>query len=300
MISTSDRKAAVASSSGIKPMRRWLSPDNIKWLIATLAIPATLGFVSYQYQWASDARQKADARLRLYTELLSKREEADTGVRKGIFDKVLEKYLEPGAKDMQQKLVALELLALNFHDSLTLSPLFWQLQRQIAREPAGRREDLLSQLERIARAIKDRQVEILEVVGDKRDATIDFEELASKGSVAMFDDKLSFEAPDPLPNQPQPTRHFTAEVFERDATQHRLNVRVQDDKAQWVFWVDVFDFPMVDFVRLSKSERFTVVLRTYKPQSAELTFIYYPSSRGGVKDKPFIDEVISDLRREAR
>jgi hypothetical protein len=281
-------------------MRRWLSPDNIKWLIATLAIPATLGFVSYQYQWASDARQKADARLRLYTELLSKREEADTGVRKGIFDKVLEKYLEPGAKDMQQKLVALELLALNFHDSLTLSPLFWQLQRQIAREPAGRREDLLSQLERIARAIKDRQVEILEVVGDKRDATIDFEELASKGSVAMFDDKLSFEAPDPLPNQPQPTRHFTAEVFERDATQHRLNVRVQDDKAQWVFWVDVFDFPMVDFVRLSKSERFTVVLRTYKPQSAELTFIYYPSSRGGVKDKPFIDEVISDLRREAR
>jgi hypothetical protein len=281
-------------------MRRWLSVDNIKWLIATLAIPATLGFVSYQYQRASDTRQKADTRLRLYTELLSKREEADTGVRKGIFDKVLEKYLEPGGKDMQQKLVALELLALNFHDSLTLSPLFWQLQRQIAGEPAGRQGDLFTQLDRIARAIKDRQVEILEVVGDKRDATIDFEELASKGSVALFDDKLSFEAPDPLPDQPKSTRHFTAEVFERDATQHRLNVRVQDDKAQWVFWVDVFDFPMVDFVRLSKSERFTVVLRTYKPQSAELTFIYYPSSRGGVKDKPFIDEVISDLRREAR
>jgi len=64
------------------------------------------------------------------------------------------------------------------------------------------------------------------------------------------------------------------------------------------FWVDVFDFPLTNFVRPSKSERFTLVMQRYKPPTANLTLIYYPSSRSGVKDKPFIDEVISNLKRD--
>src|SRR5438067_10790667 len=73
-----------------------LNLENAKWLIATLAIPAALGLVAHQYQQSQAERQIADARLRLYTELLSKREEADTAVRRGIFDKVLERNLAPG------------------------------------------------------------------------------------------------------------------------------------------------------------------------------------------------------------
>ena len=73
--------------------------DNLKWLIGTLAIPAALGFVSYEYQKAQAEHQLNDARLRLYTELLSKREEADTSVRRGIFDKVLDTYLKPGGEE---------------------------------------------------------------------------------------------------------------------------------------------------------------------------------------------------------
>jgi len=116
-------------------LRNWLTSKNLKLLLTTLAIPLTLAIVSYQYQSAQTERQATDARLRLYTELLSKREEADTSVRKGIFDKVLETYLKPGGKDLEAKLVALELLALNFNDSLDLSPLFWQLDREV-RQPA--------------------------------------------------------------------------------------------------------------------------------------------------------------------
>jgi hypothetical protein len=71
-------------------MPSWLSVKNLKWLVATLAVPLTLVVVSSQYQRAQTERQNNEARLRLYTELLSKREEADTSVRKGIFDKVLE------------------------------------------------------------------------------------------------------------------------------------------------------------------------------------------------------------------
>jgi hypothetical protein len=42
------------------------------------------------------------------------------------------------------------------------------------------------------------------------------------------------------------------------------------------------------------------VLRTYRPDSAQITFVYFPSSRSGVKDKPYMDELLSDLLREAR
>ena len=116
-----------------------LTLENAKWLIATLAIPAVLAFVAHGYQQSQAERQINDARLRLYTELLSKREEADTAVRRGIFDKVLERYLAPGDQGLQAKLVALELLATNFHDSLDLSPLFWQLGREVERAPKHER-----------------------------------------------------------------------------------------------------------------------------------------------------------------
>jgi len=43
-----------------------------------------------------------------------------------------------------------------------------------------------------------------------------------------------------------------------------------------------------------------VILRRYKPPKATLTLIYFPSSRSGVKDKPFIDEVIADLKRKTQ
>ena len=107
--------------------------ENAKWLIATLTLPAVLAFAANRYQQSQAERQINEARLRLYTELLSKREEADTGVRRGIFDKVLERYLTPGDQGLQAKLAALELLATNFHDSLDLSPLFWQIGRQVVK-----------------------------------------------------------------------------------------------------------------------------------------------------------------------
>jgi hypothetical protein len=140
-----------------------LNLENAKWLIATLAIPAALGLVAHQYQQSQAERQINDARLRLYTELLSKREEADTAVRRGIFDKVLERYLAPGDQGLQAKLVALELLATNFHDSLDLSPLFWQIGREVERAPKNERTRLSHELTRIADGVKDRQISGLEL-----------------------------------------------------------------------------------------------------------------------------------------
>lgn len=274
-------------------MAGWLSADSVKWVIATLAIPVTLGFVSYQYERISAERVAAENRFKLYTELLSRREEADTGVRRGVFEKVLGTYLSPVEGDVEQRLVALELLALNFHESVNLSPLFWQLERQIAAQPEPRAAFLARQLGRIAGNVKDRQVEVLEVSGVKRDGTISFDAVGE--AEPLVDEALEFEDPDARQAQRRHKRHFIVEVVEHDPALRRLLVRVHDGVRQWVFWVDPFDFPLVDFARISKAERFAVVMRSWAADSAQLSFIYFPSSRSGAKDKPFIDDVLSDL-----
>jgi len=273
----------------------WLKLDNLKWLLQTAAFPVTLALLSQQYQCAQTERQAHEARLRLYTELLSKREEADTGVRRGIFDKVIEKYLQPQPQNFDEKLVALELLALNFNDSLDLSPLFWQLHRQI--QQAQRHGGLGEQLERIANAVKDHQIDTLEAVGAIANETVSFAELDKSGP--LIDRELSFADPDPLAPAGQKVKHhFSVEIVAHDPAARRILVRVSRDGGQSVFWVDMFDFPLVNFVRMSKSERFSVVLKRFTPDDAQLTLIYFPGSRSGVKDKPFLDEVISDLKRK--
>jgi hypothetical protein len=297
---------------------KWLSLETLKWLVPTAAIPITLAVISSQYQSAQTERQAqfqraeterqaADARLRLYTELLSKREESDTGVRKGIFDKVLDTYLKPAGQAIEGKLVALELLALNFNDSLDLSPLFWQLDREIGQQTqAEKRTALSSQLQRITNAVKDRQSEVLESVGANRGVKIIFNDLGKPGPPPI-DEDLTFPDPDPsAPKGKELRRHFTVEVAEHDAAGRRVLVFVThrdvDGKGRLLsFWVDVFDFPLTNFTRISKSERFTVLLKRYDPRAgADLALVYFPSSRSGIKDKPFIDEVISDLRRDSK
>jgi hypothetical protein len=280
-------------------MKSALVWEHVKWWISTLAIPLALGFVGYQYEKATNERQATDARLRLYTELLSKREEADTAVRQAIFDKVLETYLAPKHDKLDDRLVALELLALNFHESLNLSPLFAQIGQEIVSRPASKetRQRLQEHLDRIVYSVKSRQVELLELFGNKQDGTVVFE---SEGTdiEPVIDQKLELRDPDALPAEAVKTRHFYVDMLEHDPTRQRVLVRLLvDDIAQWVVWIGPFNLPLVDFIRISKSERVAIVMTAYNDATAELTLVYFPSSRSGIKDKPFIDDVISTLHR---
>jgi hypothetical protein len=84
--------------------------------------------------------------------------------------------------------------------------------------------------------------------------------------------------------------------MEWDKDQHRLLVQVHDGSKQWVIAVDPFDFPLVDYTRISNTERFTVAMTSYSDEYAQLKFLYFPSSRSGVSDKPYIDQVLASLR----
>ncbi len=79
---------------------------------------------------------------RLLTELQIRREQAESEMRKDIFAQALEAFLLKGKpsdgkveklslRAMSKQLLRLELLALNFGDSLSLSPLFSEMRQDL-------------------------------------------------------------------------------------------------------------------------------------------------------------------------
>lgn len=294
--------------------------EGVKWALQTLAMPLALVSLPLLYQWRaaditaksaaeSKRREQAEQQFRLYTDLMSKREEADTTVRRGLFDKLVGSYLDPKPGDVDKRLVALELLSLNFHDTLNLSPLFWELDRQIAARPKqASNEEYQLQLDRVASQVKNRQASALEVDGVRATMQLDLqfigEGLAPPSKTFVLRSVAAEAAPD-VPAE----REFTVTVLSHDPKHRRLLVTVNfgaaDGSATQTtsFWVDPYDFPLTNFSRVSRSERFALVLDRYRPSSeggtARLVLLLFPSSRSGAKDRPYIDDLVARLAQSS-
>ena len=71
--------------------------------------------------------------------------------------------------------------------------------------------------------------------------------------------------------------------------------RTADDpeKQEAAFWVEYFDFPLVDNSYLNDKERYSVILEDFKEGEdgeevkAEIALLYYPASYAGLKEKSF-------------
>ena len=285
--------------------------QGLKWVLQTLALPLALVALPLLYQWkASEIAEKAraetrqrelaDQQFRLYTDLMSRREDADTQVRRGLFDKLIGSYLNPAPDNADKRLVALELLSLNFHDSLNLSPLFWDLARDVEKgAPGETRDGRLHQLDRMAKQVKDRQTAMLE--GESRKFDVDLPLLEGDRHLDFAFDVRRLRddgTPDPVARRP-----FTLTITRHDARNRSLAIVVNtpgaDEAQEFRFALDPYDFPLVNFSRVSRGERFAVMLYDYdaRPEvlNAKLVFLYFPSWRSGAKDKPYLDDLMARL-----
>ena len=126
-----------------------------------------------------ERRQSMDTNARLYSELMSRREEAESSLRKDMFVSIISTFLKPGATDPAAKVLNLELLAYNFHDSLNLKPLFLDIQRQLRKSSDPERDDYLQRINRVAREITAKQLFALEGHGKSFRRSVDFDELTA-------------------------------------------------------------------------------------------------------------------------
>ncbi len=280
-------------------------------LITAIAI-AVLGIIG---SGVLEKKQKIDARTRLYVELMSKREASDTLLRKGMFDLILEQFLKSGKgsdAELENKVLALELLTFNFHEVIDLGPLFKQVYDDIEgssypnKEKDKEKEKLSRRLEKLAQEVTGKQVAALEEAGEKIDGMINIQEL-ERSETGVFQAINRELAPltkikDCASNIQNMT--FIVEVLDADPEKKELHIRLQvfhpceGQVVDSLFWVGFYDFPMIDNTRLPNEERCAIVLNIFEVATAGITLLYFPGERASLKDKPYYDELIHRLLEE--
>jgi hypothetical protein len=262
-------------------------------LMAAVAV-AGLGFFGSQFL---ERRQAEETRARFYSELINKREEADSALRKDMFMSIIQSFLGPSSTSIEDRTVKLELLAYNFHESLNLKPLFTQLELEISRSASPAKREQRDRIEKVAMEVTRKEMVVLEGVGTSFERTVDFDDLSrSPGGLAVEPGRLTLSGTD---------RNFALVVKKVDVERKELQVRLEvrtargrsgdfdTDEAE--FWTGFFDFPMIDHTRLSHDQRCAVVVRNFSRSSARIALVVFPGSYASLKEKPYIQEMLKDL-----
>jgi hypothetical protein len=263
----------------------------INGILTALAV-ALLGYYTSSILRQSELRQTNE---RVYTELMSSRELAESGLRKDMFLSIIQTFLRSDTADLEAKMLNLEMLAYNFHESLNLKPLFAHMDRQIIVRPQGEKTGFADRLNQVASEITNRQMVLLEQVGKKFSRTVDLEKFRrTPGGLELEPEKLQLE---------NLQREFMLSVLEFNPERRELTlelgVRTSRESAnvqRRTFHVGYYDFPMIDNTRLSSDQRAAVVLNQMNEAGADITLVFFPGSYASLREKVSYDEVVEKLR----
>ena len=263
----------------------------INGLLTALAV-ALLGYYTTSILRQSEVRE---TNQRVYTEVMSSREQAESGLRKDMFLSIMQIFLRPEGAGVESKMLNLEMLAYNFSESLNLKPLFAHMDRRINNAAGSEKKDYKERLDQVAREVKNRQMVLLEQVGRKFSRTIDFDKFrASPGGMELEPEKLVLNNTE---------REFMLSVLGYDPGRQELTMelgvrtpRESSNVQRRIFNVGFYDFPMIDNTRLSSDQRAAVVLNQTNEGGADLTLVYFPGSYASLKEKVSYDEVVEKLR----
>jgi hypothetical protein len=230
---------------------------------------------------------------------MSRREEAESSLRKDMFVSIISSFLQPSKEDLDGKVLNLELLAYNFNDSLNLKPLFLDLQRRLRKSSGPDKKEQLQRINRVARETTAKQLFSLLGQGKSFTRSVDFEELKAAGRAGILLD------PETITIR-KSTSEISVRVLDHDDAQEQLLVRLEvrypgsqpelpDTRA--TFNVGFFDFPVIDNTRLANGQRCAVTLTNLSSGvAADLTTVCFPGEYASLKDRPYYDEVIQKLR----
>jgi len=141
-------------------------------LAKVVTLPLVTLVLGYWFNASLNDRQQMDTNTRLYIEMQGRREEADSNLRKDMFNSILQTFMtrDPALRItseevIRQQTLSLELLAANFHESLDIAPLFKDVDRRIALEQRSTNTELRQRLESVARQVIERQLTTMSDVG---------------------------------------------------------------------------------------------------------------------------------------
>ena len=162
----------MAADQEVKPVGNkkdgWEKAAIILGPIGALLTAITITAISIVASNALTKNQEKDAKTKLYTELMSRREDSESALRKDMFNSIMGSILKEKAHNsLDEDILQLELLTYNFHESLNLMPLFEYLSRRNNEENKGNPTLIKSnklRLTKMAKAAIGKQVSSLQIV----------------------------------------------------------------------------------------------------------------------------------------
>ena len=301
-------------------------------LLKVVAIPLVTLILGWVFNSSLNERQAKENKVRLYTEMMGRREESDSALRKDMFNSILSTFMSKDPKlkpdeQLDQEVLNLELLAYNFHESLDLGPLFKHVRRLVPDQQKGRYADMRSRLEKVAHEVIVRQLTVLSDSGMVEGGDVsfvtkpDFQADTRFGTHSVADPdaqqgmgasrvclsmdssdgdkhyrqfKLEVTMYDPLSREVQVRMYVSKILNSADCQRYDLDM-VEKREIDTTFWVGLFDFPMIDNTHLTHSERCAVSLIQMTDYDLNIAVAYFPGSRASLKDKPYYDDLMHDL-----
>lgn len=250
-----------------------------------------------------ERQQSSEAKLRLYSELMTRREESEATLRKEMFQSIIGSFFDASSADLDTRLLKMELLAQNFHEALNLVPLFEHMQREIDQSRASREEKRFyaSRLGDLAREVTRKQMIVLESSGRRHDWTVLISDslAAGTGSQQLEDVDVNLDGIQ---------RRFRVTLAGADTVRRELRVGLEIDTPAQAgvpsnsvgrytvdFDVGFFSTPMIDNTRLSNDQRVALVLSDMNQYGATLSLVYFPGSRASLREKPYYEEILRKL-----
>jgi hypothetical protein len=297
-------------STGIKD--GWDKAQIILSPVGGLLTAVAVAMIGFQL----NARQAEDTKAKFYADLMGKREEADTSLRKDMFNSAIKTFAEANPQTLDKEVLDLELLAYNFHESIDLGPLFKDVYRRVIEgDTSGqKRKKYEGRLEQLAKDVIARQLTSLEAEG-KLDADVYFEnstpvtlegEVKPDGLVVIDTSLPKLEQSTKNDQESEsiaPQRDFKLTVISVDSVRKELRAQLEVRSPKQrdatavdsVFTVGFCDLPMIDNIRLPDGYRCAIVLRSFEQAVARITLVYFPASHAALKDKPYYNEVMYEL-----
>jgi len=284
----------------------WDKINIILGPVGGLLTAISIALVSYYASDYLNKNQENEAKTRLYTELMSRREESESALRKDMFTSILSTILKDESS-LDERILQLELLAYNFHESLNLMPLFAYLDRRnrLDTKDPVMRHSYRERLYTMSREVTNKQIASLESVSKMERYVYCYDTINCPGasdtySCTFYDSTYTGRHFDSI----QHIVHLT--LLKMDTINFSVDVSLKictrigeepDKCAQPVFNVDFFEFPMIDNTRLVNDKRCAVVMRDFDPinKFIELDLIFFPGSHSSLKERPYYDDIVSKL-----
>lgn len=281
--------------------------------VGGLITALTIALVSYYGSSYLNNKQNNDSKIRLYTELMSSREQSESALRKDMFNSILGTILKD-SHSLDENILQLELLAYNFHESLNLMPLFVYMDRQIASEKNPQlKTKYRERLYKMAGDVISKQISSLEGAANSETMFITFpadssgskRDLSAEVAIDWKDSKVFYDTVKTGSTINVYKRVVFLKALSYNVDEKTVNVRLDIETSvnnKFVnmvtqeFTVDYFQFPMIDNTRLSNDMRCAVVMRDFDyPNFIEVDILYFPGSHSSLKEKPYYDEVVKKL-----